>query len=131
MPLDCNEYNYTALMARIDELEKRLNEKLDRKDKDEITRWMIPNYNKGRTININTQYTAECNGFLWCNAYRASQSSGHMDVTINGKVMQLWSNDYEMEQVMLPIQKGDTYSWTQAGLTLNQYTFVEFYPARQ
>lgn len=89
-----------------------------------------PDYSAGISRTAGTSYTCTTDGWLHIQVYRSSQSVGYIELTINGKKIKIYSNDYSLDSIFYMLATGDKYSYTETGLTNSYEKGVIFYPVR-
>lgn len=89
-----------------------------------------PDYSAGISRTAGTSYTCTTDGWLHIQVYRGSQSVGYIELTINGKKIKIYSNDYSLDSIFYMLATGDKYSYTEKGLTNSYEKGVIFYPVR-
>lgn len=89
-----------------------------------------PDYSAGISRTAGTSYTCTTDGWLHIQVYRGSQSVGYIELTINGKKIKIYSDDYSLDSIFYMLATGDKYSYTETGLTNSYEKGVIFYPVR-
>lgn len=88
----------------------------------------LVDWNRGQGLSIGALYTASCDGFIHITIQRQSNMEGHADVYINGGMkFQMFSNNYSIDSIFIPVQKGETFQVTIAEI---QRAYLDFWPMK-
>ena len=97
--------------------------------------YRFPNYTNPVSKLINTAYTAECDGWLYCESQIQSYlTAGYVYCTINS-VQKLINSctgdnaDFNANLAIIPVSNGDTYTFSSSGGNLNTFN-TKFYTAK-
>lgn len=96
--------------------------------------YRFPDYSNGTAKLISTNYTAECDGWLYCESKIICYSEGFIYCTINSIKMTINevngdNSDANASLATIPVSKGDTYSFSTSGGSIGAFS-ANFYSAK-